>query len=95
MALANRLSSQTSAPGKEVAVALDWTLDLFFTKDFVQYLHERSPAIDDILTAHASGAVSEVFPVRSELNQDEKTDLPSGLSATPRHKNVNCCEHGK
>ena len=80
---------------KKLRVALDWTLDLFFTKDFVQYLHERSPAIDDILTAHASGAVSEVFPVCSELNQDEKTDLPSGLSATPRHKNVNCCEHGK
>jgi len=25
-----------------VRVALDWTLDVFFTKDFVQYLHQRS-----------------------------------------------------
>jgi NADH dehydrogenase len=26
---------------KKVRVALDWTLDLFFSKDFVQYLHHR------------------------------------------------------
>jgi NADH dehydrogenase len=61
---------------KKLRVALDWTLDLFFTKDFVQYLHERSPAIDDTSTAHASGAVNEAFCVCSELNQGEKTDLP-------------------
>ena len=61
---------------KKLRVALDWTLDLFFTKDFVQYLHERSPAIDDTSTAHDSGAVNEAFRVRSELNQGEKTDLP-------------------
>ncbi len=51
---------------KKLRVALDWTLDLFFTKDFVQYLHERSPTIDDISTAHASAAVSEAFRVCSE-----------------------------
>src|ERR1700730_8177451 len=28
---------------KKLRVALDWTMDLFFSKDFVQYLHERSP----------------------------------------------------
>jgi NADH:ubiquinone reductase (H+-translocating) len=61
---------------KKLRVALDWTLDLFFTKDFVQYLHERSPAIDDTSTAHASGTVNEAFRVCSELNQGEKTDLP-------------------
>jgi hypothetical protein len=27
---------------KKVRVAMDWTLDLFFSKDFVQYLHNRS-----------------------------------------------------
>jgi NADH:ubiquinone reductase (H+-translocating) len=27
---------------KKVRVALDWTLDLFFSRDFVQYLHNRS-----------------------------------------------------
>jgi NADH:ubiquinone reductase (H+-translocating) len=27
---------------KKVRVALDWTLDLFFSRDFVQYLHDRS-----------------------------------------------------
>jgi hypothetical protein len=45
---------------KKLRVALDWTLDLFFTKDFVQYLHERSPTIDDVSTVHVSGAVREV-----------------------------------
>ena len=26
---------------------LDWTLDVFFSKDFVQYLHERAPVMAD------------------------------------------------
>jgi hypothetical protein len=26
---------------------LDWTLDVFFSKDFVQYLHERAPVMTD------------------------------------------------
>ena len=30
---------------KKLRVALDWTLDLFFSKDFVQYIHGRSSAI--------------------------------------------------
>jgi hypothetical protein len=30
---------------KKLRVALDWTLDLFFSKDFVQYGHERAPHI--------------------------------------------------
>ena len=37
---------------KKLRVALDWTLDLFFTKDFV--LHGRAPAIDDLATAPPS-----------------------------------------
>jgi len=32
---------------KKLRVALDWTMDLFFSKDFVQYLHERSPVFTD------------------------------------------------
>jgi NADH:ubiquinone reductase (H+-translocating) len=40
---------------KKLRVALDWTLDVFFSKDFVQYLHERSPVISDTSTAHVSG----------------------------------------
>ncbi len=66
---------------KKLRVALDWTLDLFFTKDFVQYLHhERSPTIDDISTAHASGAVSEASRVCSKINQGEMTYLPQNDS---------------
>ena len=30
---------------KKVRVILQWTLDLFFSKDFVQYLHQRAPTI--------------------------------------------------
>jgi NADH:ubiquinone reductase (H+-translocating) len=30
---------------KKVRVALDWTLDVFFSKDFVQYLHQRSALV--------------------------------------------------
>ena len=62
---------------KKLRVALDWTLDLFFTKDFVQYLHERSPTIDDVSTVHVSGAVREVpRPSFSTVNQAETASLP-------------------
>ena len=30
---------------KKVGVALDWTLDLLFSKDFVQFLTVRAPSI--------------------------------------------------
>jgi NADH dehydrogenase len=30
---------------KTLRVALDWTLDVFFSKDLVQYLHHRSPLV--------------------------------------------------
>ena len=30
---------------KKLRVALDWTLDVFFTKDFVQFMHDRSPVV--------------------------------------------------
>jgi len=46
---------------KKLRVALDWTLDLFFTKDFVQYLHERSPTIEDVSTAHTSKLESNII----------------------------------
>ena len=65
---------------KKLRVALDWTLDLFFTKDFVQYLHGRSPAMDDVATADTSGAVSEAsgfaFP---KVNQAETASLPQDV----------------
>jgi len=30
---------------KKLRVALDWTLDVFFSKDFVQYLHQPSARV--------------------------------------------------
>jgi NADH dehydrogenase len=41
---------------KKVRVALDWTLDVFFTKDFVQYLHQRStPFVNTPITSSDIG----------------------------------------
>ena len=61
---------------KKLRVALDWTLDLFFSKDFVQYLHGRSPTIDDISMAHASGVASEVSRLAfSKVSQAETACL--------------------
>jgi hypothetical protein len=34
---------------KKLRVALDWTLDIFFSKDLVQYLHRRHPLTVDTL----------------------------------------------
>jgi hypothetical protein len=34
---------------KKLRVALHWILDIFFSKDLVQYLHERAAAIADRL----------------------------------------------
>src|ERR1700747_2974402 len=61
---------------KKLRVALDWTLDLFFSKDFVQYLHGRSPTIDDISMALASGVASEVSRLAfSKVRQAETACL--------------------
>src|SRR6516164_6308961 len=49
---------------KKVRVALDWTLDAFFTKDFVQYLHQRSTPV--VVTAITS---SEIRPKITETDQ--------------------------
>jgi NADH dehydrogenase len=40
---------------KKLRVALDWTLDIFFSKDFVQYLHQRAPVIADASDVPPSG----------------------------------------
>lgn len=54
---------------KKVRVALDWTLDLFFTKDFVQYLHGRSPTLHHTATADPSGqpSASRISPSLPEV----------------------------
>ena len=49
---------------KKLRVALDWTLDVFFSKDFVQYLHQRSPVI-----ANSPAANSDAHPIAAETNQ--------------------------
>jgi NADH:ubiquinone reductase (H+-translocating) len=49
---------------KKVRVALDWTLDVLFTKDFVQYLHQRSTPV--VVTPITS---SEIRPKITETDQ--------------------------
>lgn len=49
---------------KKLRVALDWTLDVFFSKDFVQYLHERSPVV-----VNKPPANSDAHPIETEPNR--------------------------
>jgi len=49
---------------KKLRVALDWTLDVFFSKDFVQYLHQRSPVVADMPAANY-----DAHPIAAEANQ--------------------------
>ena len=49
---------------KKVRVALDWTLDVFFSKDFVQYLHERSA-----LVVNTPIANSDAHPIGTDPNR--------------------------
>ena len=51
---------------KKLRVALDWTLDIFFSKDLVQFIHERSPAISDASVAPLAVESSEAVPVVHE-----------------------------
>jgi NADH dehydrogenase len=41
---------------KKLRVALDWTLDLVFSKDLVQYLTFRAPSVSEEETAQSAGA---------------------------------------
>jgi NADH dehydrogenase len=49
---------------KKLRVALDWTLDVFFSKDFVQYLHQRSPVVVNKPLASADPHPIETDPNR-------------------------------
>jgi len=49
---------------KKLRVALDWTLDVFFSKDLVQYLHPRSPVI-----VNKPPASSDAHPIETKPNQ--------------------------
>lgn len=44
---------------KKVRVAIDWTLDLLFAKDFVQFLTVRAPVMSMNIPAEREGATSE------------------------------------
>jgi NADH dehydrogenase len=51
---------------KKVRVALDWTLDLLFEKDFVQFLTVRAPVMSDHVSAEeVAMSVAPAASVRS------------------------------
>jgi NADH:ubiquinone reductase (H+-translocating) len=55
---------------KKLRVALDWTLDVFFSKDFVQYLHERAPVIvdpPDVFPAGQPGPANQLAAIHDHL----------------------------
>ena len=49
---------------KKVRVALDWTLDVFFSKDFVQYLHERPSLVVNTPVPNSGAHPTEKDPNR-------------------------------
>jgi len=55
---------------KKVRVALDWTLDLFFSKDLVQYLTARAPVLgsDSLPVRGAAGSVRTGAEERAALS---------------------------
>jgi NADH dehydrogenase len=54
---------------KKLRVALDWALDVFFAKDFVQYLNERSYAV-------AAAETPEASPLRARCNTFLSPQIP-------------------
>jgi NADH:ubiquinone reductase (H+-translocating) len=54
---------------KKLRVALDWTLDVFFSKDFVQYLHERAPVVSDPSDLHPGGQAAPANQPATAHNQ--------------------------
>jgi NADH dehydrogenase len=52
---------------KKVRVAIDWALDIFFSKDFVQYLDQRALATSQTETGAAPWN-------RDQLSDPRKTD---------------------
>lgn len=49
---------------KKLRVALDWTLDVFFSKDFVQFLHQRSPVVVNTPIANSDSHPTGTDPDR-------------------------------
>jgi NADH dehydrogenase len=49
---------------KKVRVALDWSLDVFFSKDFVQYLHEPKSLVVNTPIANSGAHLIEADPNR-------------------------------
>jgi NADH dehydrogenase len=58
--------SKLPGPQKKARVALDWILDLIFSKDLVQLPTLRSPTMSE--TEHSStGATHEIGSTKSEI----------------------------
>jgi NADH:ubiquinone reductase (H+-translocating) len=49
---------------KKLRVALDWTLDVFFSKDFVQFLHQKSPVVVNTPIANSDSHPTGTDPNR-------------------------------
>jgi NADH dehydrogenase len=52
---------------KKVRVAIDWTLDLIFAKDFVQFLTVRAPVMSMEMTAIDPSAAANAPAVQAEM----------------------------
>ena len=73
---------------KKVRVALDWTLDVFFAKDFVQYLHERSG-----LVVNTPIANSDAHPIGTDPNRLRAVHCGASHQTGWTALAVRCLEH--
>jgi hypothetical protein len=64
---------------KKVRVALDWTLDLLFSKDFVQYSTGRGPSVSMVMHEEEAGRGAR-GPGRGEQGAEER---PGGVPLPP------------
>ena len=64
---ANHRDGHRNANDKKVRVAIDWALDVFFSKDFVQYLDQRA-------LAHSQTKTGAAPWNREQLSHPEKVD---------------------
>jgi len=66
---------------KKLRVALDWTLDVFFSKDLVQYLHRRQPITAD---TSANSPDTRCFCLSEQRLSAPSTCTRAERSAEPR-----------
>jgi NADH dehydrogenase len=67
---------------RKVRVALDWTLDLFFSKDIVQFLTERAPTLSHETRGSVAMAAMAGAPVRATIGDMDGRETSRAVTTT-------------